>query len=454
MSALNGWVKVLDHMRRRRRRSAGRERRVDRPQVIERGAAIENLDVLGLRWRETTHRPCQLNEMRLEGRGKRMHSDLARQVIGLARIAGTARRNDVGPYIQPPTRQWDQMIALERFASLECGLLAAAELARVAIAREEERVRHLAAELARHVDEAREANDRRVRNREAFGSNQLVRIRRHDLRLPVQQESERTTYRNHRQRFERSVESKTAGAHNLPVAVSDNPRCCTGRGCASSPRANSWSGRNSTLHASEPAIPVGHLACRDAHVNFLNRERYRARFASPDLLLVHRPDRRQLSSGTAEERLVRDVQHLARNTLLRHVVAQILRDSDHAVACDPVENGRRDGRRVQRSVAHDEQILTTALGHESEGVQHYPFDVAVAPRFHLRELRVEIIAAGLRQRRHRVRRRTTPARYAYVHAILERLVTEIPPPDPRDYERLYRRLEWQHSHLLAGSQCD
>src|SRR6185437_10090272 len=116
--------------------------------------------------------------------------------------------------------------------------------------------------------------------------------------------------------------------------------------------------------------------------------------------------------------------------------------------------GRRDGRRVQRSVAHDEQILTTALGHESEGVQHYPFDVAVAPRFHLRELRVEIIAAGLRQRRHRVRRRTTPARYAHVHASLERLVTEIPPPDPRDYERLYRRLEWQHSHLLAGSQCD
>src|SRR6185312_16522888 len=122
------------------------------------------------------------------------------------------------------------MVARERFASLECGLLAAAELTGVAIAREKERVRHLAAELARHVDETREADYSRVRNREAFGSDQLVRIRLHNLRLPIQQESERTTYRNHRQRFERSVESKTAGAHNLPVAVSDNPRCCTGRG--------------------------------------------------------------------------------------------------------------------------------------------------------------------------------------------------------------------------------
>src|SRR6185437_9941561 len=435
MSALNGWVKVLDHMRRRRRRSAGRERRVDRPQVIERGAAIENLDVLGLRWRETTHRPCQLNEMRLEGRGKRMHSDLARQVIGLARIAGTARRNDVGPYIQPPTRQWDQMIARERLPTLERGLFPAAELARVAIAREEERVGHLAAELARHVDEAREANDRRVRNREAFGSNQLVRIRLHDLRLPVQQESERTTYRNHRQRFERSVESKTAGAHNLPVAVSDNPRCCTGRGCASSPRANSWSGRNSTLHASEPAVPVGHLASRDAHVDFLNRERYRTRFTSSDFLLVHRSDRRQFRGRAAEERLVRDVEHLTRNALLRYTVAKIPGDPDHTVARDSVQDRRRDRRRVQRTVAHDEQILATPLGNESEGVQHYSFDIAVAACFHLGKLRVEVIAARLGERRHRVRSRTTPARYTNVNASFQRFVTEIATPDPGNDER-------------------
>src|SRR5665213_1969812 len=123
---------------------------VDRSQVVERGAAIKDLDVLGPRRSETSHGPCELHKMRLERSGERMHADLIREPVGLACIARTARRHDVGPDVETTARERNQMVARERLATLERRLLAAAELTCVAVAREQERVSHLAAELARH----------------------------------------------------------------------------------------------------------------------------------------------------------------------------------------------------------------------------------------------------------------------------------------------------------------
>ena len=86
-----------------------------------------------------------------------------RKVIRFARIARAARGDDVGPVVGPAAREWNEVIAGERFTRLQFDLTATAILAAVAIPREEERVGDLPPESSRDVDELRQANDRRTR---------------------------------------------------------------------------------------------------------------------------------------------------------------------------------------------------------------------------------------------------------------------------------------------------
>src|SRR5256885_1278638 len=97
------------------------------------------------------------------------------------------------------------MIARERLSRLQLHLRTPAILATVAIAREEEGVRHLAPEAARHVDELHEPDDRRARQREPLGADEAPRIALHDLRLAIEHETKRPTHGNHRQRLERRI---------------------------------------------------------------------------------------------------------------------------------------------------------------------------------------------------------------------------------------------------------
>ena len=127
-------------------------------EVVQDFATVERLDVARLRRRESPNSPAQVHEVRLDRMRERVHPDLFRKPVALARVARAARGDDVRPVVRAAAREWDQVVARERLARLELRHVAAAVLAHVAVAREEERVRHLPAETPRHVDELREAD--------------------------------------------------------------------------------------------------------------------------------------------------------------------------------------------------------------------------------------------------------------------------------------------------------
>src|SRR5581483_2944007 len=158
-------------------------------QVVQRLGTIEELDVLRLRRRKPTYGPAQMDEVRLDRQGNRMHPDLLRQAVGLPSIARPTRRNDVRPIVRPTARERDEMVARQRLARLELRRGAAAVLAAVAIAREEEGVRHLATETAGHMNELHEPNDDRPWQRHALRAHDALHVRLDDLGLAVDHEA-------------------------------------------------------------------------------------------------------------------------------------------------------------------------------------------------------------------------------------------------------------------------
>ena len=77
------------------------------------------------------------------------------------------------------------------------------------IAGKEEGVRDLPAKATRHMNELRESNDGRARHRQTFGTDDTVRFRLDDFRLPVNYEPERPTHGYHGQGLERRVQRQT-----------------------------------------------------------------------------------------------------------------------------------------------------------------------------------------------------------------------------------------------------
>src|SRR5436190_17675862 len=192
---------------------------LERLELVQHLIAIERADVACLNRREPTNGPAEMHEMRLDGMRQRMHPDLLRKTIALPRVAGTARSDDVGPVVRSTTRQRYEVIARERFARLELGHVAAAVLTAVLIAREEERVRHVAPEPARHVYEARESDDGRARNREPLRSNETIVIGLDDFSFTVDHQPQRALHRNHCQWLERSIERQASENHVLKLRL-------------------------------------------------------------------------------------------------------------------------------------------------------------------------------------------------------------------------------------------
>src|SRR6476469_5909337 len=121
-------------------------------QVMECLFAVEDPDVLRLGRGQAADCPAEVHEVGLDRRVERVHADLARKVVRLAGVAGTAGRDDVGPVVSAAAREGDQVVAGERLAGLELDLQPTAILAAVAIAREQEGVRYLATEAPGDVD--------------------------------------------------------------------------------------------------------------------------------------------------------------------------------------------------------------------------------------------------------------------------------------------------------------
>jgi len=171
-------------------------------ELMQYGVAVEGADVLGLRLREATHGPREMHEVWLDGMREWMHSDFVRPSIALASIAGRAGGDDVAPIVLSATRHGDDMVARERFTRPELGRRASAVLTAVVISREQKRVRHLAAETARDVDELRQPNHGGAWHGHALGANDLSSLRFDDFRLSVDDEPQSPTHGDHGQGLE------------------------------------------------------------------------------------------------------------------------------------------------------------------------------------------------------------------------------------------------------------
>ncbi len=80
------------------------------------------------------------------------------------------------------------------------------------------------------------------------------------------------------------------------------------------------------------------------------------------------------------------------------------------------------------SVLHHEQVFARAFREPPIRAERDAFDEATRPRFASDEVAVEIIAAGLCRRRHRVRRKARPTGHTDIDAALLPLIAEIGAP--------------------------
>jgi hypothetical protein len=106
------------------------------------------------------------------------------------------------------------VVSGQELSTLELTAMTAAVLARVLVPGEEKRVRDLTTKTAGHLNKTHEPNHRRKwqpRPRRAEGAC-LVHFE--DLGLSVENEANRTTSRNHRQRFERRIQGQAAHESN------------------------------------------------------------------------------------------------------------------------------------------------------------------------------------------------------------------------------------------------
>jgi hypothetical protein len=87
----------------------------------------------------------------------------------------------------------------------------------------------------------------------------------------------------------------------------------------------------------QPAVRVGQLAVEDVEERPTDGVGHRA-LAAADGDLVDRADRRHLHGCAAEEGLVGQVEHLAGDHFLAHVVAQAARNGEDRVARDAAKD--------------------------------------------------------------------------------------------------------------------
>jgi hypothetical protein len=184
-------------------------------QMVERLFPVKELDVLRLGRGQSAYGPAEVHEMRLDRSVHRVHPDLARQIVRLFRVARAARGDDVGPVVRSATGKRNQVIARQRFTRLELDLEAATVLTAIAIARKEEGVRHLAAESARDVNEAHEADDDGTRKRQSLGPNDAIGVSLDDFRLSINNQPQGAAKRNHRQGLKRSIQCQTTNDQAL-----------------------------------------------------------------------------------------------------------------------------------------------------------------------------------------------------------------------------------------------
>src|ERR1051325_10045695 len=130
------------------------------------------------------------------------------------------------------------------------------------------------------------------------------------------------------------------------------------------------------IDETQPAVAVRHLAVDDVEERALQPLGHRTPPSAADGDLVDGPDRRHLRGRSAEERLVREIQRLARQHRFLDRDPELAGERDDRIAGNAAEDRRRDGRRVQDAVADDEDVLAAAFADVAVHVERNRFRAA------------------------------------------------------------------------------
>ena len=172
-----------------------------------------------------------------------------------------------------------------------------------------------------------------------------------------------------------------------------------------------------------------------------------------DLVIVDRADRRDLGRRAREEDLVGEVEvgaHEPRPRAPRSPMPRAMR-----MTVSRVMPGRHEavvGGVYERAVAHDEDVLARPVGQETLLVEQDRLVVARVHGLHLRELRVEVLAARLGGGGQRVRADAAPRGGHHAHAVLERLLAEVGAPGPDGDDHVDRAGERVDAELAVAAE--
>src|ERR1700678_4073083 len=97
---------------------------------------------------------------------------------------------------------------------------------------------------------------------------------------------------------------------------------------------------------------------------------------------VNRANRRDLHGSAAEENLLGDIKHFARNNLLGDGNIQIAANREYRVASDSGQCRIGKRRRDQRAVHYQENVFAGTLANVAMNVERDAFHEAVRPPLH------------------------------------------------------------------------
>src|SRR5690606_2601927 len=142
-------------------------------------------------------------------------------------------------------------------------------------------------------------------------------------------------------------------------------------------------GAEPLLDRTEPLFVAVVAAAHDVEELVLELLRDRADLALADRAVVDLAYGRDLRGGAGEEALVREPELVAGDARLLHLEPHLPREGDDGVARDALEDGRREVRRDEEPLLHDEDVLARALGHEALRVEQDGLVVAAELRLAL-----------------------------------------------------------------------
>src|SRR6266849_2054390 len=148
-------------------------------------------------------------------------------------------------------------------------------------------------------------------------------------------------------------------------------------------------------HVRQPGAVAVVAAAHDREERPLGSTRRRAGLPIPDAAIVELADGCHFGSGTGEERLVREIDLVAREALLAARDPELGEQPEHHVTRDAAENGGQ-WRGLGHAARDDEHVLAARLGYVAVDVQQQGLVVAGAPDLVRREDRVDVVAARLR----------------------------------------------------------